>query len=207
MPFLPSLPPDSIACIPLPDIPFTLTGCARDAGGNTASDLQQAAERLAEAAVTHAQGTSLALSKEAVAELKRVGANTENLGKTLSTLESKLDASINLSSELKKLAVTQTLQWAMEHSDLGSFSYMETGSHGTPTTKTSAQLTKDVLLAFNRGLGKWIPNEYSCITDDEAGRQAFMSKLSRQIHELTGQKPRCAKEMNGKVEQWAIYRE
>ncbi len=64
----------------------------------------------------------------------------------------------------------------------------------------------DVLESFNQGMGHWIPNE--CFIDSgkgntEEARSAYRDKLSIQIQQLTGTKPRIVKEKNGTVEQWA----
>ena len=76
-------------------------------------------------------------------------------------------------------------------------------------------LAMEILFAFMKGMGSWIsnscfvetPDAYGMLKQDEAGRAAFRTKLSAQIHSLTGREPRLAKEMNGKEEQWAIYSE
>lgn len=180
------------------------------------TELQQAAERLAEAAVTHAQGNSLALSKEAVAELKRVAQFTQDTAGASKEVLAELKAVVKLVTPLEpkleaanQLAVTQTLQWAIDHSQLGSFAYTEkdpNGYHYRNSHHESAALVKEILMVFMRRMGRWLGDSYYCDNDDEAGRQAFRDKLSMQIHQLTGQKPRFSKEKNGNVEQWAIYR-
>lgn len=81
-------------------------------------NLNQAAEALAKAAVQHTQETNLALSKEAVAELKRAAAWTEkacdSLTKALEARLAKLEgdvAELKVSNEAtRKLVLTQVIQ-------------------------------------------------------------------------------------------------
>ena len=158
-----------------------------------------------------------------------IGANNSKLdalNKLAEVNNSKLDAQ-------NKLAEVQTLQWAIQalsqvlaaeallqkpptyyaaplaaDPSIGSFEYY-LGDQKTISTS----LAMDILFSFMRGAGIWItnaavigkPDPYGRVQQDEAGRAAFRTKLSAQIHSLTGRKPRLDKQMNGKEEQWAIY--
>lgn len=77
----------------------------------------------------------------------------------------------------------------------------------------SGAFVREVLLAFNKNFGIRIPNTYyvgshiSYGQPSEESKQAFHKALSTQIEQLTGMKPRIAKEKNGNVEQYVIYRQ
>ena len=163
---------------------------------------------------------SQSLADKMVGKVDALCTKVDAMSALIGANNSKLDAQ-------NKLAEVQTLQWAIQalaqvlaadalkpHSapsanpSIGSFEYYL----GTQRT-ISTSLAMEILFLFMQGLGRWItnsgfvetPDVYGRIKQDEAGRAAFRTKLSAQIHSLTGRKPRLAKEMNGKEEQWAIY--
>ncbi len=181
----------------------------------------------------HMQNASIALSKEAVAEIKRVAAFTEQTRNKLDALQAKVDALANLAGEVKasnaaaaaaaeQNAEMHMLQQAivMAKSGVGAFDFKQMSSNGYSQSEAivnSSAIVFGILKTFMRGLGKWISNEYYCrnstdhyigyhhqVTEEE--KAAFRDALSIQIHELTGTKPRIVKEKNGAVEQWVIYR-
>ena len=114
----------------------------------------------------------------------------------------------------------RSLQWAIQFCSVAASRRDFSGWDGFPTSEE----VKDILFAFMRGEGKWIPNDTHIAVDgiihrrgawaraddrfraDDRGRAAFRAKLSTMIHSMTGAKPRFVKLMNGKVEQWAVYR-
>ncbi len=173
----------------------------------------------------HMQNTSIALSKEAVAEIKRVAAFTEQTSAKIDALQARVDALSITAGEMKasiasaaaamataaasaaRNADIQILQLAIVAAKAGdgAFSYQD-------GTRKSSSIVAETLQYFMRGLGMWISNEYyirntgyyNQVTEEE--KAAFRDALSIQIHQLTGTKPRIVKEKNGTVEQWVIYR-
>ena len=113
----------------------------------------------------------------------------------------------------------RALQWAIQFCSVAASSrdFPSFGYYGFPTSYEM----KDLLYAFMRREGKWIPNDTHITIDgiihrrgpwaddrfraDDRGCAAFRAKLSNMIHSMTGAKPRFVKMMNGKVEQWAVY--
>ena len=121
-----------------------------------------------------------------------------------------------------KLAEVQTLQWAIQalaadqtprdpNPKIGSFHYYD--DDGYPRL-VSTPLVIEILYSFMRGEGTWIQNNafvgalrdsHGRMPTDDVARAEFRSKLSVQIHSLTGRKPRLTRQMNGMVEQWTIH--
>ena len=172
-------------------------------------------EALTKAALSESQAVSIELLREMLAEQKRgVAASQASSQAALNALSSKVDTlssnMVALNSKqdsLIKMARAQNLHWAIQSITDGKlsgeiFQYIDNGRG-----MTSAVLVKAFLLTFVRGFGDWVSNDCYIGTKDDPGREAFRTKLSTHIHVLTGCKPRFNKEMNGKVEQWAIYRE
>ena len=201
----------------------------------SSANLQQAVtaslEALTKAAISESQEISIELARESLAEQKRgAAASQATLSALISkvdTLSSKLDTLLSNTVALSHskqdsliiLARTQTLQWAIQSITDGKVlvsenfdynfppQYDQTSEYDCrPSQKKSSTLVIEILTYFLRSQGMWISNDYYVASNDEAGREALRAKLSNQIHTLTGSKPRLAKEMNGKVEQWAIYR-
>ena len=198
---------------------------------STGLNLNQAAEALAKAAVQHTQETNLALSKEAVAEIKRVAAFTEKAAGCLTKLQTEMTAvpkqlearlaklegdvaELKVSTEeIRKLALMQVTQWAIVNAEISQFEFRDCNNSYSSTLK-SGSFVREALLLFNKNIGRWIPNTYyvggnytGSVQAAEESRQAFHKALSTQIEKLTGIKPRIAKEKNGDVEQYAIYRQ
>ena len=179
---------------------------AAPAASAAATNLQQVVtaslEAISKAALSESQAVSIELARESLAEQKRGGAASQA---SLNALSSRMDTLSSKQDSLVMLAWAQTLQLAIQ--SVGNFpseNFQYINASGSTGSET---LMKGFLLTFFRNLGAWISNDYHIGTKDDAGREAFRTKLSNHIHVLTGCKPRLAKEMNGKVEQWAIYRE
>ena len=177
---------------------------------------------------------SQSLADKVVGKVDALCGKVDAMSALLGVNNSKLDALNKLAevnnSKLEaqnKLAEVQTLQWAIQalaqvlaaerkarsgplaNPSVGSFEYYL----GTERT-ISTSLAMEILFSFMRGAGIWItnfgfvnisPDPYARMKQDEAGRAAFRTKLSAQIHSLIGRKPRLANEINGKEEQWAMY--
>jgi hypothetical protein len=144
--------------------------------------LKEAAESFAKAA----------LENSSPPELKQIAASTQSTADRLQSMEAKLE----------RLAVTQSLQWAIQHC-LSGQSKGFIHSSGS----SSNEIVADIFFSFNEGLGAWICNQSYIRSNDEKGRQAYRDALSKQIHQLTGVKPRIAKEKKSEgKDQWAIYR-
>jgi hypothetical protein len=107
----------------------------------------------------------------------------------------------HLKTELKSLdekmsehAKMQTLAWAINNCECNSFQhYLWSDSH---SLKESQILVRYILLCFRTGVGFVIPDEARLIqnpgTEEQTrkSKEDFRDKLSIQIHELTGTKPR-----------------
>lgn len=200
-------------------------------GGRDSSQLAIAAEELIKAACTHVDSTSIALGKETVDSLKELSAGSAAMKASVDAKLNTLNQSISsLKDEIvKQNAITvlqisalktaidvqtkdQKIQWAFSNAEFNSFNYYEkpaTGYHGCDTrTVSSSNFVKLTLLTFKQGDGRYIINrsmsQYGPYTEAktiEEGEKQFRDKLSQQIHDLLGHKPRISVADNG----YAIY--
>ena len=195
-------------------------------GNRDSSQLAIAAEELIKAACTHVDSTSIALGKETVNGLKELSAGSaalkasvdaklNTLNQSISTLKEEVVKQNTLISNLKAAIDVQTkdqkIQGAISNADLNAFNYYEkTDNSYNIKAISSSAFVKSVLLEFNTGNGKYITNRsmssywlqhYRDSPADaksiENGETQFREKLSQQIHELLGQKPRVDKAANG----------
>lgn len=170
--------------------------------------------------------------KKSLGELKRISASSQATA----------DVVRALSDKSERAAAQLSLQWAMDHTDVGSFGYWWprpdypstrwpeafdsgwTGSGNLPPGArqrsgslgfTSGGLLKEVLLAFMLDVGYWFNNDLFVPIQvsagipglNDGGRALFRSKLTEQIHMLTGTEPRFENQENEDgVKQWVIYR-
>jgi len=112
----------------------------------------------------------------------------EGLNNEMSSIQTTVNKDIKMRS----------LEWAMENvTNYGVFKYR----HATIEPNTiyeSADLVRSVLLWFRKGFGTPIDNDIY-ISDkrweqpQEGEKELFRDKLSEQIYQLTGQKPRLVK--------------
>lgn len=190
------------------------------------SKLAIAAEELVKAACTHVESTSLEIGKETVKGLKKLSMDSSSIEKSVASLKESTDAKLNtlnqslsnikdqlvlLNANVALQVRNQKLEWAISHSDIGSFEFYVKGDRYKASTryKSSAFVT-EVLLNFRKGVGHYITDrsmsEYRYdytgkLVQGEEGEMQFRDALSAQIHKLIGHKPKI-EVSDGKV---AIY--
>ena len=131
-----------------------------------------------------------------------VNQNIVNLTAKINTVNQNI---VDLNETIKHTQKLQSLAWAIQNADIGSFSYYEPNSYNS---KNSAELLRKVLLWFRRGQGCYIGD--STLQDErylhdqkkEESREKFRQELAAQIYSLTGANPRLQKETDGR---YAVY--
>lgn len=183
--------------------------------------LHTAAEELVKAALESSSTTSLAAARDSLVELRQIHGGTDILAgkvpRLLEVVESAAVASkaqigaietslVGLKAAIGEQAVvarilarTQSIQWALSNTALGSFIFykVEPGSSIYNSAQMSSQgLMVDILLHFNRGNGAVLPTagcDVHCFSSDKtvvAKSQAeFNDKVVEQLHGLLGEKP------------------
>ena len=180
----------------------------------SSANLQQAVtaslEALTKAAINESQTVSIELARESLTEQKRGAAASQAalnaLGSKVDALSSKVDILSCKQDSLVQLTRAQNLQWAIRSMSDGKLS-SENFQYSDMTYgdgQTSDGVVEKCLLYFIRNVGRRISHDYYIGTPDDAGREAFRTKLSIQIHTLTGIKPRFEKEVFGRAEQWTV---
>ncbi len=174
----------------------------------------------------HMQNASIALSKEAVAEIKRVAAFTEQTCAKIDTLQARVDAMAKdmkaattaaeaAAAEMKAIAATaaaaernaemQMLQQAIVFvASGGAFQYLSLRHSYFPS-----ETLMPMLRSFMEEKGVLIDEgiyRAGYTGNTEEARADFRSKLTSDIHFLTGTRPRIERRMNGAVEQYFIHR-
>jgi hypothetical protein len=104
-----------------------------------------------------------------------------------------------LEEEVAYQTKLQALAFAMDHTEQGSFTYH---TYSPYSTQQSSALIPGIILAFRRNVGMYIPDGTSPGEGDESTQKNFHEALIKQIHSLTGTKPKIQLEANGK---YAIY--
>ena len=168
------------------------------------SKLAIAAEELIKAACSHVETTSLTLGKETVEGLKSLKTSVDSKMNTLDQSISNLkEEVVKLNSAISIQAKDQKLQWAISNAGLNSFEYY--GKDTNYKQVESSSFVKTILFSFRKGMGFYVTDrsmaQYSYGRDVEEGEKQFRDALSKQIHELIGQKPRIALADDG----YAIY--
>lgn len=140
------------------------TGVPIGGGGRDTTQLAIAAEELIKAACTHVDSTSLTLGKDTVEGLKEVSAGLaalklsndtklNTLNQSISNLKEEIVNTINIQSKVQKM------QWAITNAGINAFEYYNKEYSGCRNTKTtSTRFTKEILFAFQRGVGWYIDN-------------------------------------------------
>jgi hypothetical protein len=186
------------------------TGVPIGVGGRDSSQLALAAEDLIKAACTHVDSTSVALGEETVEGLKELSAGSAALKSSVDAKLNTLNQSISsLKEEMSSLKVAidvqtkdQKLQWAITNADVNAFLYYD--KETSPNREAySTRLVRSILMSFRKGEGMCIKrstckNSSKRIEDME---KQFRDKLSQQIHDLLGHKPRITVVDQG----YAIY--
>ena len=95
----------------------------------------------------------------------------------------------------------KVLAWAIENAHQGEFTYFSSSG----SKYQSKDLVVFILLNFRRKQPEctFAGSKYTTARHQENGHQRFLEKLSRQIEQLTGVKPRLKKQSNG---DYSIYR-
>ncbi len=150
-------------------------------------------------------------------ELKQIAASTQSTADRLQNMEAKMLSIEAKMESMERFFVTQNLQWAIQHCMMSGIRGLDSESefrfqdiypnnnHGV--IARSNHVVANILGSFMEGRGVWISDTYHLNGNDEKARQDFRDALSRQIHRLTGVKPRIQKETNSEgKEQWKIYR-
>ena len=194
-------------------------------GTKDMSKLTQAAEELIKAASSHVETTSLALSRDAVQELKQIlqtstsqESTLKSLEESISSLEKKLSEmrthilSMNkeimtINQSIKLQTKRQSLDWASTNADISSFQYCSSCNIGySQRYKKSTELVRSILTFFRKGTGTYIDG-YSKITalggEKDSEGVEFRAAIANQLEDLLGTKPRVVSH-DGK---WAIYYE
>jgi cell division GTPase FtsZ len=190
---------------------------------NDASKLSLAAEELIKAASSHVESASLEIGNITIQELKNVAMSSSNMEQRLQDLKESIDSKINtmnqqllacsqnlssmesnftasmtlMNQSVAQLTKNQTICWAIEHAEVNQFEFLNSGG-----IAKSGQFVKETLLYFRTGVGRYIPTDYF-IRYASDGEKAFRDALSKQIHELLGQKPRIA--LKEGTEQYCNY--
>jgi len=156
--------------------------------------------------------------------MRRFDKKISSIGHVMDASKDKMDARLKVTNqnleELKievsalkrdmaQTAKLRSLEWALDHTDIGSFEYKYKPG-GISVSYESSKFVKDVILSFRTGHGTFLDTNYyfssnsycgaQCATYEE--KQAFRDKLSAQIHQLTGQKSRLEKKEDGR---YVIY--
>jgi len=135
-------------------------------------------------------------------KMNTVNQNIVNLTGKINTVNQNI---VDLNETMKHNQKMQTLEWALQNAEIGSFSYYEPNSY---SDKNSADLLRKVLLWFRRGEGCYIgdstlqQSRYLNEQQKEESREKFRKELAAQIYSLTGINPRLQKETDGG---YAIY--
>ena len=194
-------------------------------GTKDISKLTQAAEELIKAASSHVETTSLALSRDAVQELKKIlqtstsqESTLESLKESISSLEKNVSEMrthistmnkeiISINQNIKLQTMRQSLDWAYANADIGSFEYCDSSTNSYhSSSKMSTELVRTILTLFRKGNGKYIdgyskvPAYYYGAAKDPEGVE-FRDAIANQLEDLLGTKPRVVSQ-DGK---WAIY--
>jgi len=135
-------------------------------------------------------------------KMTTVNQNIVNLTGKINTVNQNI---VELNETMKHTQKMQSLAWALQNADIGSFSYYDPNSY---SDKNSADLLRKVLLWFRRGHGCYIGDSmlqhsrYFNEQEKEESREKFRKELAAQIYSLTGANPRWQKETDGR---YAIY--
>jgi len=174
-----------------------------------------------------AEADKMALS--AVSELKHINSNTTALkqeqSRNTSKLEELLAAVKDLNASLLQGQKIVSLQWAAANTAIGAFPYGEASDKRDymnphkPCSLFSSGLVDTIVLSFMRDFGVYcdghVAPKGACKTfqeryvtnkngnyEDTWTREIFEEKLTKQIHSLTGQKPRFTTEADGQRSIW-----
>lgn len=121
---------------------------------------------------------------------KKFDAKIDVVNKNIADLKEVVEEKIeSLNETLQEHQKIQTLQWAIENTEYGSFDYY-TEKRGEK--KSSKDLVKTILFRFRRGCGCYI--EYGRTKESEPSTEKdFRDKLFNQVLQLTGVRPRLEK--------------
>ena len=184
-----------------------------------AERLSAAAQELVKAAIDTTNTTSIALSKEAVAELKHIHSELKqtqtatqagikqaqsSFDKINNVLESKLDAlaatMTRAHAHAAAQARVQALQWALQNAVTGEFDYYDADSRCMRKSSNTAKLVLQYAMKGQETIlakGSLIRdgNTNYCRTEAEKEqklkplRQEFCVALCEQLHGISGIKP------------------
>ncbi len=188
-------------------------------GTKDISKLTQAAEELIKAASSHVETTSLALSRDAVQELKKIlltstsqESKLENVTSKLSELSTQITTMntqiITINQSIKRQTKRQSIDWAYANAEIGSFDYRDK----TNGYKKSTELVRSILIFFRKGQGMYVDGNskhtttyipgYTTDKGDFEGVE-FRAAIANQLEDLLGTKPRVVS-YDGK---WTIFYE
>lgn len=145
-------------------------------------------------------GHSMDSSKDKIdLRMKDVNQNLDDLKAEVTSLKRDLANSNKL----------RALEWALDHTDIGSFEYKYKPG-GVSVSYESQKFVRDVIISFRTGHGTFLDEHYYFSDTSYGGSQnptfeekkAFRDKLSAQIHQLTGRKSRLEKKEDGR---YVIY--
>jgi hypothetical protein len=175
------------------------------------SKLTLAAEELIKAACCHVESTSLAFGQETVESLKKLLLSSSDIEKSVKSLDASVNSNLKVLnqsiSDLKEVVVSLksitalqakdiSLQWAISNAGLNCFK-MYRKDPSSYNAVDSTELVREILFSFRTGRGRYINgfsmitySQYSNTSQQEEGEKQFRDKISQQIHELLGQKPR-----------------
>lgn len=186
-----------------------------------------AAEELVRAVCTNIESIPIEIGRETVEGLKKLSMDSLLIEKSVVSLKESIDTKLNtldqkLNTLNQTLSITnaqlvllnntvaqqfkcQKLEWAISHSDIGSFKYFHHNDYSRETVSTV--FVKEVLMCFRKGDGAYISNRsvndfYYDQETAKKGEKQFREKLCAQIHSLIGHKPRIEEFPDNK---YAIY--
>lgn len=179
--------------------------------------LSKAAEDLVRAACLDLKVKSDSeATKQTVQAINEVSAKTQLVADNVDGLKVSVDHGLNtvnqnlldLKNDIKKLDDSieksnkrRALEFPLNNTDYGSFSYHYRSQNGYRQSGSSRDLVKTILFCFRRGLGYYLPNEATLASDgyrsvDETEMKAFRDALLKQVEDLTGTKPRIVLDNN-----------
>lgn len=140
-------------------------------------------------------------SKKILEQLKRsFDTKIDTLNRQVEGLNSEL---LSLRTEVSHGAKMQSLEWAIENVEkYGAFEYRHTKVNPN-SSYASPEFVRSVLIWFRKGQGTFIDeniyvDEYRLDEPGPKSKAAFRAKLTEQILQLTGQKPRIAQKEDGR---------
>jgi len=110
-----------------------------------------------------------------------------------------------LNETMKNNQKMQSLEWAFQNAEYGSFDYFVPAGNGVVNSyskRSSTTLVRNALMSFRKGVGRYIDDGLVADRDPsnrdeqrkEAFREQFRKKIVAQVYALTGVEPLLQKE-------------